>query len=829
MALDPSAVDAELINGIFRAAHSIKGGSATFGFSVVADFTHVLETLLDEIRDGRRAITQDHIDLFLTSVDCLRDVLSVLQNGEEPNSQESQRLKQQFEAILTEDETVEPGSVAEESTETVAEVPASVTQHNVAGDDIVWQIQFTPGADVLKTGNDVVRMFSELEALGTLAVNVNSENLPALSAMDPAQSYLSWILTLTTPGEFQSPVSGAKNQAAIEEIFEWVVDESDLHIQQIDASAAGEVTQRSAGTGHWLISFVPHEDIYRTGNDPSRMFALLEELGDLSVAVDIDKLPEFGNLTPETCYLSWQLTLEESQGSITQSAIDEVFEWVADEADITLTYIGVDNAEADSPVEGTSAALPDVVSANEICQPETVADTPVAQPPVAEVATAADKKVEAAKAVKTEKSPSKAPETTSIRVDIDKIDTLINMVGELVITQSMLGQLGSEFEVEKLPKLLEGLGQLEQNTRELQESVMRIRMLPISFAFSRFPRMVRDLSKRLGKQINLEMIGETTELDKTVMEKIGDPLVHLVRNSVDHGIEMPAERVAAGKSAAGTVTLNAYHQGGNVVIEIVDDGRGLHREKILKKAQQSGLIGEVDASTLTNEQVYDLIFQPGFSTASEVSDVSGRGVGMDVVRKNILALNGTVEIQSTPSEGSKITIRLPLTLAILDGQLVKVGGETYIIPLISIIESLQSSGGAVNRVAGGCDVFQLRNEYVPIINLFDVFNVEPSSRILDDSLLVVVESEGEHVGLVVDELLGQQQVVIKSLEQNYSKVEGISGATILGDGTVALILDLPGIVKLAGYNHQKTKKVTTLAESHRVIKDDFPTGSVTLQ
>jgi len=331
------------------------------------------------------------------------------------------------------------------------------------------------------------------------------------------------------------------------------------------------------------------------------------------------------------------------------------------------------------------------------------------------------------------------------------------MVGELVITQSMLGQLSSQLELEKVPNLVEGLSQLEQNTRELQESVMKIRMLPISFVFSRFPRMVRDLGQSLDKSVELELLGETTELDKTVMEKIGDPLVHLVRNSVDHGIELPEERSALGKDPTGKVTLNAFHQSGNVVIEIIDDGKGLDRDKLIEKAVEKGLVQERDVENWSDEQVFDLIFH----------------------------------------KGSKITIKLPLTLAILDGQLVRVGGNTYVFPLVSIVESMQCRSEFVNKVAGGYDVFKLRDDYVPIIALHKVFDVTPDSEEMDDSLLVVVESDGEKVGILVDDLLAQQQVVIKSLEQNYRRVNGVSGATILGDGTVSLILDIPGIIKLA--------------------------------
>lgn len=631
MGLDIEQPDKEAINTIFRAAHSIKGGGATFGFSVLAEFTHILETLLDQFRSGVRAIYSDDVDLLLQSVDCMRELLDQLKTKNNHPTNRSESLKATFEVMLSRSSTiVEPS------------------------------IDKNPGA-------------------------------PAV------------------------------------------------------------VPQKT-----WSIHFVPGPNILKTGNDPLRIFASLEELGNLQVNACVEKVPSFADLDAECIYLSWDLTLE---SAVEEATIREQFEWVIDECELAITS---------SSAHGGFALLP----------------------------LAADAEEHPTNTEKTEKKPV-ITEASSIRVGIDKIDSLINMVGELVIIQSMLGEIGSDFTASKLPKLIEGLEQLEQNTRELQESVMRIRMLPISFNFSRFPRMVRDLAQQLNKKIRLEMRGEQTELDKTVMEKIGDPLVHLVRNAVDHGIESPEVRAAAGKQETGRLTLNAYHQGGNVVIEISDDGAGLDREKILRKAYEKGLLGSVDAALLTDEQVYDLIFQPGFSTAEKVSEVSGRGVGMDVVRRNIQALKGSVEITSRKGEGSTIHIRLPLTLAIMDGQLVRVGDHTYIFPLTSIVESMRCRNEHVSHVAGSCKVFRLRDEYVPVIELGDILNVPKQNMEIDQSLMVVAETESGKIGVVVDELLAQQQVVIKSLEQNYRKVEGISGATILGDGTVALIIDIPGIVQLA--------------------------------
>ncbi|MGZ8165248.1 MAG: chemotaxis protein CheA, partial [Methylobacter sp.] len=397
---------------------------------------------------------------------------------------------------------------------------------------------------------------------------------------------------------------------------------------------------------------------------------------------------------------------------------------------------------------------------------------------------------------KRDETKSAIKASSSIRVDTAKIDALINMVGEVVITQSMLGLVGENFAMEKVGQLKRGLAQLERHTRDLQQGVMNIRMLPISFVFSRFPRLVHDISTKLGKKIELKLVGEHTEVDKAVVELINDPLVHLIRNSLDHGIEMPADRIAAGKPETGTIELKAYHRGGHIVIEIIDDGHGLDKKKLIAKAVEKGLIEE--NSILTDKQAFELIFMPGFSTAEQLTDISGRGVGMDVVRKNIQSLGGNIEIISELGKGTTIAIHLPLTLAILDGQSVAVGDETYIVPLVSIIESINITEKMLNRVAGKGETFRLRNQYIPIIRMHEIFNVQSVNREkTTEGVLVVVEGQGILCGLFVDDLLGQQQVVIKSLEANYRRIEGVSGATILGDGSVALILDVPGLVRFS--------------------------------
>ncbi len=627
--LQPGSPDIDLVNDIFRAAHSMKGAAGNFGFNHVVDFTHALETLLDEMRAGSRNVTEDTVSLLLQSVDCLREMLSVLQEGTDPDESRSVELLQQIHALLE-----------------------------------------------------------------------NSGDTPATEAV------------------------------------------------------AAEVP--AAEVTGWKILFVPNPDLLRTGNDPARLFRVLKDLGTLTVQVSTEQLPSLDQLVPEDCYLSWSLTL---LGNVAEEQIREVFEWVEDDCEIEISPL-----ESAAPVQSEVSEQP--------------------QRSGTDRRTGGDRR---------ESGGSK--EATSIRVGTDKIDSLVNMVGELVITQSMLSQVGRGFDMDRLDALQNGLVQLERNSRELQDAVMRIRMLPINMVFSRFPRLVRDMSQTLGKDIELVVSGEQTELDKTVLEKIGDPLVHLVRNSLDHGIEAPDDRIESGKPPRGTIRLQAAHEGGKIVIQISDDGAGLPVNKILAKARERGLV-EPD-QTLSKEEVLDLIFQPGFSTADVVTDVSGRGVGMDVVRRNIKALSGMIDVESEEGVGTTFTIRLPLTVAIMDGQLVRVGTETYVLPLVSIVESIQIENQRLNVIASSQQVYTLRNEYIPIVRLHDLFGQKPDSNDLDKQLLVVVEGEGKKAGLVVDELLAQQQVVIKSLETNYMAIEGLSGATILGDGTVAVILDVTGIVHLS--------------------------------
>jgi two-component system chemotaxis sensor kinase CheA len=637
--LNVGAPDAETVNTIFRVAHSIKGGSATFGFAEVASFTHTCETMLDELRANRMQVTRAITDLLLKSVDIMREMLRAVQH----------------------------------------KMPIDAQR--------VADVQFD------------------------LELAIAQKTAPGVAAVVQAA--------------IETPAQPRKN------------------------------------AHRWRIHFRPYPQLFVHGNDPLRMLRELADLGDLDVVVTAQNLPALRELDPESCYLSWNLTVDTDA---TREVIDQVFDWAEGDCELKIHD------------ENAAVATPSATPA-----------------PVVEMKPTEAPRAAASEAVEAPKQG--LGEGGSIRVSTEKVDELMNTVGELVITQSMLTQLGARLSGPLSDQLRAGLAQLERNVRELQESVMRVRMLPISFVFSRFPRMVRDLSQRLGKQVELKVTGDQTELDKTVLEKIGDPLVHLVRNSIDHGIELPQARVAAGKPSAGVISLEAYHKGGNIVVEVCDDGGGLQRERILAKARERNLVGANEA--LTDEQILHLIFMPGFSTADQATDISGRGVGMDVVRRNIKELGGSIEVSSTAGRGSRFVITLPLTLAIVDGQSVSVGSETYIVPLITIIESLQLKPGGVNRIAGHQEVFWFRDGYVPVVRLHEVFGVKSRAAELHEGLIMVVEGDGRRVGLFVDDLLGQQQVVIKSLETNFRRVDGVSGATILGDGAVALILDVPGLIRAA--------------------------------
>ncbi|MBN8531638.1 MAG: chemotaxis protein CheA [Alphaproteobacteria bacterium] len=614
--LDIDAAEPEQLNAIFRCAHSIKGGSGAFGLTEIMQFTHVLEALLDAMREGRVAPCRDAVDTLLQSVDIVTRMVQAAQENESPPAGLGADILERLQAFCGKKTAVETSRAAP----------------HAEGEMRAYTIAFTPHPSLFATGNEPLLLLRELGRLGEMRLKVHTGGLPSLARMDPEQCYLSWRIELRTK----------KSPSAIREVFEFVEDACELSIEEI-ASAA---------------------------------------------------------------------TKQERKETIA------------------------------APAE----------------------ETPV----------------------------SKAPATTSIRVDVEKVDRLVNMVGELVITEAMLRSQLRDLPVDRYAELLRGVDELSHHMRELQEVVMSVRMQPVKSIFSRMPRIVRDISGQLGKDIRLVTSGEATEVDKTVIEQLGDPLTHMIRNSVDHGIETPEVRLAAGKPAQGTIHLSADNRGGMILLEIRDDGAGINRPKVLAKAVEKGLV-QGDGSQLTPEEIDHLIFLPGFSTAEKVSNISGRGVGMDVVKRNIESLGGTVRIVNQPGQGSAFVVALPLTLAILDGMIVRVGAENYIIPITSILETLRPGADEVRRVEGRSDVINVRGEFMPVVYLWRIFGVAEAEKDAGRALVVLVETRHGRMGIVVDELIGQQQVVIKSLSANADPVKGVSGATILGDGRVSLILEVNDI------------------------------------
>lgn len=650
--LDPLAPDNEQLNAIFRAAHSIKGGAATFGFSVLQETTHLLENLLDGARRDEMRLSTDIINLFLETKDIMQEQLDAYKTSQEPNAESFEYICHALRQLAL-------------------EALEQQTTHNVATTDKA--------------------------ATPTAEAKANSKS-PAL-----------------VQGGMRIRLSGLKEQE------------------------------------------IP---------------LMLEELGNLGEVKD----PHQGADSLEATLIT----------SVSEDDISAVLCFVLEPEQIS--FVQAESAHA-SEVE-----VAVVAPVAEVPQVTATAVAEIKNPPKVEAAVAQPASAEHVK------PKAKASESTSIRVAVEKVDQLINLVGELVITQSMLAQRSSTLDPVINGDLLNSMGQLERNARDLQESVMSIRMMPMEYVFSRFPRLVRDLASKLNKQVELTLLGSSTELDKSLIERIIDPLTHLVRNSLDHGIEDPATRIAAGKQPVGNLTLSAEHQGGNICIEVLDDGAGLNRQKILAKAQSQGMAVN---EHMSDEDVGMLIFAPGFSTAEQVTDVSGRGVGMDVVKRNIQEMGGHVQVSFQAGKGTSIRILLPLTLAILDGMSVKVSNEVFILPLNAVMESLQPLAEDLHPLAGGERVLQVRGEYLPLVELFRVFDVENAKTEATQGIVVILQSAGRRYALLVDQLIGQHQVVVKNLESNYRKVPGISAATILGDGSVALIVDVSALQAL-----NREKRVT---------------------
>ena len=716
--LDLETVDDEELNAIFRCAHSIKGGAATFGFEDVAELTHQMESLLDKLRRHELTPTAPMVDVLLESSDALKGLLARHQGlgGEPP---ETSGLVQRIRVLASGGQPAAapapvpapppPPPPAAALAPTAGGMPAAAppgARRQLRA--VIGPLDHPEQADAIK------ELFRDIEGLGTIT-GESQDNGCKVYDID----------TTSTDDDLL-------------DLFAFHVAKDKIALNPAGATAPAP----AAAPVHDAAGAIDHShDIIEQG------YGLFAGAPGSPVASTV-KSASGAPMPAEDLVQGYGLFPGAPGNPLTPQA----------HADIVHSESGVTTAMA------ASSAAP-----------------------------AESKARETAKAART--ASTAQLETTTLRVSVSKIDQLINQVGELVITQAMLAQNSRALDATLNQQLLAGLADLERNTRDLQESVMSIRMIPMSVVFSRFPRMLRDLAGKLGKKVELITHGEATELDKGLIEKITDPLTHLIRNSCDHGVELPDVRVASGKPETGTITLSAAHQGGSILIEVRDDGKGLNRQKLIEKARSKGIPVTDD---MPDQDVWQLIFAPGFSTAEVVTDVSGRGVGMDVVKKNIAALGGSVELDSSEGFGMSVKVRLPLTLAIMDGMTVRVAEEVYILPLSSVVESFQVEAKDINTVAQNAQLVKVRDEYMPVIDIDRVFSVpRQAGDTSANSIMVVIEADGTRVALMVDELLGQQQVVIKNLESNYKKVRYVSGATILGDGSVSLILDTSSLVRRA--------------------------------
>lgn len=707
--LDVDSPDPEDLAAIFRAAHSIKGGAATFGFSALTDTTHILESLLDRARNHELTLTKDMVDAFLETKDVLSDQLVDYRASAEPDAAAAATICAKLERLKAESGAGAPAAVAA--------TPAPAAPVAAAAAPVA------PAAEPIAGGD---RAPDHVVEQAVAAAH------PAADAGEGGPH-----LKITLAG----------------------VDAKDRELLTEELGNLGRVVGREeagADLTLWLESDVPSDDI---------------------VAV--------------CCFVIDESQIRVAHGTAPAApapaaAQDAAAPAAEPAAAVQPARVEVFTPQAAAPQPAAPAPAPATVepAAAAAAQPPQQPQQPQAEHAAQAAAHHDDKRARPAAAA------ASGAEGSSIRVGVEKVDQLINLVGELVITQAMLAETASAFDPALHDRLFNGMAQLERNARDLQEAVMSIRMMPMDYVFSRFPRLVRDLAGKLGKQVELVTFGQATELDKSLIERIIDPLTHLVRNSLDHGIETVDKRVAAGKDAVGQLVLSAAHHGGNIVIEVSDDGAGLNRERILAKAAKQGM---PVSDNISDDEVWQLIFAPGFSTAETVTDVSGRGVGMDVVKRNIQSMGGHVEITSQAGRGTTTRIVLPLTLAILDGMSVKVGSEIFILPLNFVMESLQPSNDDIYTVGNGERVVRVRGEYLPLVALHEVFSVEDARTDPTQGIVTIMETEGRRFAMLIDELVGQQQVVVKNLETNYRKVHGISAATILGDGSVALIVDVAAL------------------------------------
>ncbi|MGV3491811.1 MAG: chemotaxis protein CheW [Devosia sp.] len=722
------------LNAVFRAIHSIKGGGGAFGFTALVGFAHAYETLLDHVRDGRIELSEHVTALCIRANDIVADHIAAVREGHE----------------------LDPGYGAEE------------------------KLQF----DTLTSGDP--------DLVGEPMEEFDIDFVPVMVTIGGAEDILA-----ETPLDLEFA-------AAADDTF--------------------EAPPLAPETGTWTIRFTPHTELYARANDPLLLFRELASLGDIHIRAIMDEVPALADFEPFGVYCSWEISLRSATAS--ESIIGEVFEFVEGNCDLEITrganvsfdtapapvvtaadltedvpsfadLLGIDIVPEPEPimsVEAEAAADANVLSFADLAEsmkPALKAAPPVMPTPLKQAAPAPAADDHDGDNDRRSGQEDRRNGVQSIRVDLDKIDRVVNMVGELVITQSMLTQQMDETLRARYQELVRGLEVLAQTTRGLQDSVMSIRAQPVKTVFSRMPRLVRELASKTGKKIKLETIGENTEIDKTIIEQLSDPLTHMIRNSADHGIESPDKRVAAGKSDTGTVRLSAEQAGGSILIAVEDDGGGINRERVLQVARDRGVVGA--DQQLSDEQIDQLIFAPGFSTAAEVSDISGRGVGMDVVLSNIKKIGGSVHVKSRTGKGTRMTLKLPLTLAVLDVMLVKVAGSPYVIPLSSIVETIQCARANFSRMPTGGQVLQVRGEYVQVVDLASRFSMTTEVE-RDNRFVVLCEAEGGvKVAVIVDDIIGQQQVVIKSLEENFQTIEGIAGGTILGDGNVALIVDVQGL------------------------------------
>ncbi|WP_417793203.1 chemotaxis protein CheA [Terasakiella pusilla] len=701
-------VDVEVLHAIFRCVHSIKGGAGAFNYTDLIDFTHSFETLLDKLREGEIPISMPLVDVLFEATDILSSLVQRAQDNQESDPEVWKKTKQKLESYLKE------GGVKK----------TAPSDHR----DGIADYDLTPEEEEEQGWG----LFIDLE-----------EDEPA-SELPP------------------EPLENFKPT--------------------------------------YKIKFVPEPHLLRFANEPLLLARELSSLGKYVAHADLSRLDDLDQINPDEAYLSWIFELETDAS---KGAIEEVFEFVVDDCELVIEKIGGEaatNTATTKEAQGVKAQKPEPRTARASrIRKEVELHTP-AQPAPPQAAQLPDMAEDRPPVTETLNDGSKSSlkqqaKISSIRVELDRVDRLVNMVGELVISQAMLRQQVENLIPEDSHVMAQGFEDLSAHTRELQESVMAIRMQPVKSVFARIPRMVRELSARLGKKVDLITQGEMTEVDKTVIEQLMDPLTHMIRNSLDHGIETQEERAKSGKPERAAIKLSAEHRSGRIQIEVSDDGKGINRQRIVEKAVQKGLLSS--DHDLSDEEIDNLIFAPGFSTADEVSDVSGRGVGMDVVRRNIVSLGGRISVFSTPGEGTRFLMSLPLTLAVLDGMIIRCGQEKYIIPLTSVIESIHPIAEELQPLVNGAMMVSMRGQYIRIVNLYKLFNIKGAVTDAAQGLVVIVETERYgHVGILVDELLGQQQVVIKSLEENYDPIDGVAAATILGNGKVALILDVDGLADM---------------------------------